>query len=71
MDRDDIVAGERLPQRGCALGGGVLADNRPARSGAMTQQRDGHGLQSWPQQFVRLVGGHRRPAPIQSAPAPN
>jgi hypothetical protein len=48
---------------------GVLADGEPVRCGAMMQQDCGPGLQSWPQQFVRLVGGYHRPAPERTAPA--
>jgi hypothetical protein len=70
MDHGDIVAGETPSQRNSTFAGAQLA-NQPARCGAMMQQRDGHGLQSWPQQLIRLVGGHRRPAPLQAAPAAN
>ena len=48
---------------------GALKDGEPARCGAMMQQDCGPGLQSWPQQFVRLVGGYRCPAPERIAPA--
>lgn len=56
---DDIVADETTSR---------VDPARPSvRSGAMAQQA-GHGLQSWPQQFVRLIGGHRDPAPVPAAP---
>ena len=71
MEHDDVAAGEISPQRDSALAHGALADQARARCGAMMQQGCGQGLQSWPQQFIRLVGGHRRPAPVQSAPATN
>jgi hypothetical protein len=71
MDYGDIAAGEISPQRDSALARGALAEQAPARSGAMMQQSCGQGLQSWPQQFIRLVGGHRRPAPMQSAAVKN
>jgi hypothetical protein len=71
MERGNAAAGETSPQRDSVLARGVLADQQPARCGAMMQQGYGHGLQSWPQQFVRLVGGHRRPAPVERAPARN
>jgi len=66
MDHGEIVAGEISPQ---TLADGTPANHLLAGCGAMLQQRDGHGLQSWPQQFIRLVGSHRRPAPVRSAPA--
>lgn len=59
MDHD-IVADDTTPSR-------VDPASRPVRSVAMAQQV-GQGLQSWPQQFVRLVGGHRGPAPVPAAP---
>jgi hypothetical protein len=71
MNYGDITAGEISPQRDSAMAQSALADQAAARSGAMMQQGCGQGLQSWPQQFIRLVGGHRRPAPVQSAPAKN
>jgi hypothetical protein len=71
MEHGDSAAGEISPQRESALARSALADRGRVRSGAMMQQGCGHGLQSWPQQFVRLVGGHRRPAPVKSAPARN
>ncbi|HLG85210.1 MAG TPA: hypothetical protein VKY22_29790 [Bradyrhizobium sp.] len=69
MKDGDIAAGEISPQRDSAMALAALAGQGPARCGAMMQQGCGHALQSWPQQFIRLVGGHRRPAPVQSAPA--
>ena len=70
MDHGDIGAGEISSRRNSTLSGVAVA-NQPARCGAMIKQRDDHGLQSWPQQFIRLVGGHRRPGPMQAAPATN
>ena len=61
MECGDIVAGERSVQRESTLARGAQADREAARCGAMMQQGGGHGLQPWPQQFIRLVGGHRRP----------
>jgi hypothetical protein len=71
MDHGDIVAGKMSARHKSAPARGALADQQPARSGAMMQQGYDHGLQSWPQQFIRLVGGHRRPVPVQPAPAQN
>lgn len=66
MEHGDIVADETSPQRDPAFARVMLADHQPAPCGAMMQQGCGPGLQSWPQQFIRLVGGHRRPAPVQN-----
>ena len=71
MDHGDIVAGKISPQRDSALARGASAAPRLVPCGAMMQQCGGQGLQSWPQQFIRLVGGHRRPAPITTAAVPN
>jgi hypothetical protein len=59
-DRGDIESDDTAPRKSspaCARG---PAELRPAFCGAMIHQREGHGVHSWPQQFVRLVGGHRR-----------
>lgn len=71
MEHGYIVVSERPPQQDCALAAGALADHQGARCGAMMLQGCGHGLQPWPQQFIRLVGGHRRPMPVQPARAQN
>jgi hypothetical protein len=71
MDHGDIATGEILPQQDGAPTGSAQAVRRAGCPGAMMQQHCGHGLQSWPQQFIRLVGGHRHPAPVQSAPVRN
>ena len=71
MKHGDIIAGETSPQHDSVLARGARAGREPVRCGAMMQQGGGHCLQSWPQQFIRLVGGHRRPAPVQSAPVPS
>jgi hypothetical protein len=71
MGHDDIIAWEIPTQRDPAFAAGAPADQQRACNGAMMQQGFGHGLQSWPQQFIRLVGGHRRPAPVQSTPVQN
>ncbi len=68
MENGDIVAGER----DCAFTGAAQGNHQSGHCGGMMlQQRDGHGLQSWPQQFIRLVGGYRRPAPVPTVPAPS
>jgi hypothetical protein len=67
MDHGDTVTGRMSARHKSAPARGALADQLPARSGAMMQQGDAHGLQSWPQKFIRLVGGHRRPAPDRPA----
>jgi hypothetical protein len=71
MEHGDIIAGEISTRRASAFARNALADQQPGPCGAMLQQGFGHGLQSWPQQFVRLVGGHRRPAPLKAAPVQN
>jgi hypothetical protein len=71
MERGDIIAGEISTRRASAFAREALADHQPAYCGAMLQQGFGHGPQSWPQQFIRLVGGHRRPAPLNAAPVQN
>lgn len=67
MVHDDTVA-EDTQSRGGALPRRSPAD-LPVRCGAMVRQRDGHGWPSSPQQFIRLVGGHRRPVPVADTPA--
>ncbi|WP_156927701.1 hypothetical protein [Bradyrhizobium sp. Tv2a-2] len=66
MEHGDTVAGETSQQQDRALAGGALADRRPVRCGAMMQQDCSLGLQSTPQQFIRLVGGYHRPAPARN-----
>lgn len=67
MDRGDTLADDESP-RDPTEARDARSNDRPSRCGAMMQQRGGDGLQSSPQQFVRLVGGHRRPGPALSAP---
>ena len=62
VDHGDIAKGDPSTRQGAPTCAGAALDQRTVLSGAMIQQREGHGLQSRPQQFVRLVGGHRRPA---------
>jgi len=69
MGHGEAAAGKKLPQHNKALRYGAPADRESARCSAMMQQAAGHGPQSWPQQFIRLVGGYRRPAPVQRVPA--
>ena len=71
MEYGDIIAGDISTPRESAFARGALADLRPARCGAMMLQDCGHGVQSWPQQFIRLVGSHRSPVPERAAPAWN
>jgi hypothetical protein len=71
MEHGDIIVGDMSTPRDSAFARGALADHRPARCGAMMLQDCGHGVQSWPQQFIRLVGGHRCPAPVRAVPARN
>ena len=71
MDHGDIATGEISPQQDGAPTSSAQAERRAGCPGAMMQQGYGHALQSWPQQFIRLVGGHRHPAPVQSATVGN
>jgi hypothetical protein len=61
VDNGDIVMCDASPRQRSPANGGATLEHRPPQCGAMIQQGDGQSLQSWPQQFVRLVGGHRRP----------
>jgi hypothetical protein len=63
-DRGNIESDNTAPRRSSPACARLPAeDPPPALCGAMIQQREGHGVQSWPQQFIRLVGSHRRTAP--------
>jgi hypothetical protein len=68
MQHGDMISGEIPTPRACELAYGAPADHERTRCGAMILQDCGHGVQSWPQQFIRLVGGHCRPMPLQAAP---
>jgi hypothetical protein len=64
-DHGDIEIFGPSPRQSSPAYGSASPDQRPPLCGAMIQQSAGHGEQSRPQQFVRLVGGHRRPAELQ------